>query len=262
MTPAPTTMAKAPPQTMEPPRPGGAALIRTENLAKRYRLGDTEVPALRGVSLEIARGEFVAVMGPSGSGKSTFMNLIGCLDTPSAGRYLLDGEEVSSLSDDALAALRNRKIGFVFQHFNLLPRTSALDNVALPLLYRGLGAHERQAAAARRLAQVGLAERLDHHPAQLSGGQQQRVAIARALVGDPTLVLADEPTGALDSQTGNEIMALLAELNRAGITIVLVTHEHDIAAHAGRIIHFRDGVVVDDQATARRADLSAPVPCT
>ena len=239
-----------------------APLIRVENLAKHYPLGDTAVPALRGVSLEIARGSFVAVMGPSGSGKSTFMNLLGCLDLPSGGRYWLAGEEVSALSDDALAALRNRRIGFVFQHFNLLPRTSALDNVALPLLYRGMHAAQRHALAARRLAQVGLAERSGHHPAQLSGGQQQRVAIARALVGDPALVLADEPTGALDSRTGIEIMAVLQRLNRDGITVVVVTHERDIAACADRIILFRDGRVVDDQANARRdagADLAALV---
>lgn len=241
-----------------------APLIRTEHLAKRYRLGDTEVPALRGVSLDIARGSFVAVMGPSGSGKSTFMNLLGCLDLPSGGRYWLAGEEVSSLSDDALAALRNRRIGFVFQHFNLLSRTSALDNVALPLLYRGLSAAQRHALAAQRLRQVGLAERMEHHPAQLSGGQQQRVAIARALVGDPALVLADEPTGALDSRTGIEIMAVLQQLNLDGITVVVVTHERDIAAYADRVIHFRDGRVVEDQANARRdaaADLAMqPAP--
>ncbi|MDP1653936.1 MAG: ABC transporter ATP-binding protein [Rhodocyclaceae bacterium] len=237
-----------------------APLIRVENLAKHYRLGDTDVPALRGVSLEITRGTFVAVMGPSGSGKSTFMNLLGCLDLPSGGSYWLDGEEVSRLSDDALSALRNRKIGFVFQHFNLLARTSALDNVALPLLYRGLIATERHAHAARRLSQVGLTDRMEHHPAQLSGGQQQRVAIARALVGDPALVLADEPTGALDSRTGVEIMAVLQQLNREGITVVVVTHERDIAAYADRIILFRDGLVVDDRANARRdagADFAA-----
>ncbi|MEW6513691.1 MAG: ABC transporter ATP-binding protein [Pseudomonadota bacterium] len=229
-----------------------APLIRVESLAKHYRLGDTDVPALRGVSLEIARGSFVAVMGPSGSGKSTFMNLLGCLDLPTGGRYWLDGEEISRLSDDALSALRNRRIGFVFQHFNLLPRTSALDNVALPLLYRGLTASERHAHAARRLQQVGLGDRTHHHPAQLSGGQQQRVAIARALVGDPALVLADEPTGALDSRTGVEIMALLQQLNREGITVVVVTHERDIAAYTDRIIQFRDGIVIDDTPNARR----------
>jgi putative ABC transport system ATP-binding protein len=242
-----------------PPHP----LIRVENLAKHYRLGDTDVPALRGVTLEIARGSFIAVMGPSGSGKSTFMNLLGCLDLPSDGHYWLDGEEVSRLSDDALSALRNRRIGFVFQHFNLLPRTSALDNVALPLLYRGQTTAERHAHAAQRLCQVGLGERMDHHPAQLSGGQQQRVAIARALVGDPALVLADEPTGALDSRTGVEIMALLQQLNREGITVVVVTHERDIAAYADRIIHFRDGRVVDDLANACRdagADFAALAP--
>lgn len=227
-------------------------LIHVEGLTKHYRLGDTDVAALRGLSLDIARGEFVAVMGPSGSGKSTFMNLLGCLDLPSSGHYRLDGEEVSCLSDDALSALRNRRIGFVFQHFNLLPRTSALDNVALPLLYRGLAAADRHVRAAQRLQQVGLADRMDHHPAQLSGGQQQRVAIARALVGDPALILADEPTGALDSRTGIEIMALLQQLNREGITVVLVTHEQDIAAYADRIIHFRDGQIVDDLANARR----------
>jgi putative ABC transport system ATP-binding protein len=237
-----------------------APLIRISGLAKEYRLGETLVPALQGVSLEIARGSFVAVMGPSGSGKSTFMNLLGCLDLPSAGQYWLDGEEVSRLPDDALSVLRNRKIGFVFQHFNLLPRTSALDNVSLPLLYRGMTAAERHTNAVQRLRQVGLAERMDHHPSQLSGGQQQRVAIARALVGNPALVLADEPTGALDSRTGIEIMALLQQLNREGITVVLVTHEHDIAAYADRIIHFRDGRVVDDLTNSRRdagADLAA-----
>jgi len=231
---------------MEPP------LIRVDQLTKRYRLGTADVAALCGVTLKIARGEFVAVMGPSGSGKSTFMNLLGGLDLPSSGTYWLDGEEVARLSDAALSALRNRRIGFVFQHFNLLPRTSALDNVALPLLYRGLSSAERRTRAAVRLHQVGLADRMDHHPAQLSGGQQQRVAIARALAGDPALLLADEPTGALDSRTGIEIMALLQQLNRAGITVVLVTHERDIAAYADRIIRFRDGLVVDDQTNARR----------
>jgi putative ABC transport system ATP-binding protein len=220
------------------------------DLAKDYLMGDSQVQALRGVTLDIATGEFVAVMGPSGSGKSTFMNLLGCLDHPSRGRYHLDGEEVSRIGDDALATVRNRKLGFVFQHFNLLSRTSALDNVALPLLYAGVSTEERQRRASERLRQVGLGDRLDHHPAQLSGGQQQRVAIARALVNDPALVLADEPTGALDSVTSIEIMALLQQLNREGITVVLVTHEHDIARHAGRIISFRDGLVVEDRANA------------
>ncbi len=224
------------------------ALIRVEELAKEYRMGSTVVPALCGVSLDIAAGEFVAVMGPSGSGKSTFMNLLGCLDHPSAGRYWLGGQEISQLSGDELARVRNRKIGFVFQHFNLLARTSALDNVALPLLYRGMPTQERKQHAEQRLAQVGLAERMDHHPAQLSGGQQQRVAIARALANDPQLVLADEPTGALDSHTSIEIMALLQQLNREGITIVLVTHENDVAHFAKRIISFRDGKVVEDKA--------------
>ncbi len=225
-----------------------AALIQVDGLAKDYQMGSTLVHALRGVTLDIAAGEFVAVMGPSGSGKSTFMNLLGCLDQPSRGRYRLGEQEVSQLSSDALAHVRNRQIGFVFQHFNLLARTSALDNVALPLLYSQLALTERVARAKQRLAQVGLAERMDHHPAQLSGGQQQRVAIARALVCHPQLVLADEPTGALDSHTSIEIMALLQQLNREGITIVLVTHEHDIALFASRIISFRDGVVVEDKA--------------
>jgi putative ABC transport system ATP-binding protein len=227
-----------------------APLIRVEELTKDYVMGSNVVPALRGVSLEIAAGEFVAVMGPSGSGKSTFMNLLGCLDHPSGGRYWLGGQEVSQLTGDELARVRNRKLGFVFQHFNLLARTSALDNVALPLLYSAMPPSERTQHAAQRLAQVGLAERMDHHPAQLSGGQQQRVAIARALVNDPQLVLADEPTGALDSRTSVEIMALLQQLNREGITIVLVTHEHDVAHFAGRIISFRDGKVIEDKANA------------
>jgi putative ABC transport system ATP-binding protein len=222
-------------------------LIRVEGLTKDYVMGSNVVPALRGVTLDIAAGEFVAVMGPSGSGKSTFMNLLGCLDHPSGGRYWLGGQEVSQLSGDELARVRNGKLGFVFQHFNLLARTSALDNVALPLLYSGMSPSERKRHAEQRLAQVNLAERMDHHPAQLSGGQQQRVAIARALVNDPQLVLADEPTGALDSRTSVEIMALLQQLNREGITIIVVTHEHDVADFAGRIISFRDGKVIEDK---------------
>jgi putative ABC transport system ATP-binding protein len=227
-------------------------LIRVEGLTKDYVMGNNVVAALRGVTLDIAAGEFVAVMGPSGSGKSTFMNLLGCLDHPSAGSYWLGGQEISALSGDELAAVRNRKLGFVFQHFNLLARTTALDNVALPLLYSAMPASERQGHAEQRLAQVGLAERMDHHPSQLSGGQQQRVAIARALVNDPQLVLADEPTGALDSRTSVEIMALLQQLNREGITIVLVTHEHDVADFAGRITSFRDGKVIEDRTNAAK----------
>lgn len=222
-------------------------LIQTAGLSKDYVMGTNVVHALRGVSLSIDEGEFVAIMGASGSGKSTFMNLLGCLDSPSSGEYELAGEKVSSLSPDALAAIRNKRIGFVFQQFNLLPRTSALDNVELPLLYAGLPAPERKARAMQRLEEVGLGARTDHHPAQLSGGQQQRVAIARALVNNPSLILADEPTGALDSRTSIEIMALLQKLNREGMTIVMVTHEHDIAAFASRIIVFRDGAVVQDE---------------
>jgi len=239
-----------------------APLIRTVSLVKEYRMGTNVVAALGGISTTINAGEFVAVMGPSGSGKSTFMNLLGCLDHPTSGEYWLGGQEVSKLSADELALVRNRKLGFVFQHFNLLPRTSAIDNVALPLLYCGMPAAERNRRAARRLVQVGLGDRLDHHPAQLSGGQQQRVAIARSLVNDPILVLADEPTGALDSRTSIEIMALLQVLNREGITIVVVTHENDVAGFAGRIINFRDGKVLDDHSNAARdaAQVLAALP--
>ena len=221
-------------------------LIQTRNLSKQYQMGESHVMALRDVSLQINRGEFVAIMGASGSGKSTFMNLLGCLDTPSAGEYQLAGEQVSAMSSDQLAAIRNHRIGFVFQQFNLLPRTSAQDNVELPLLYAATPAQERHARAIARLKEVGLAGRADHHPSQLSGGQQQRVAIARALVNNPALILADEPTGALDSLTSLEIMALLQKLNQNGMTIVMVTHEADIAAFAGRIITFRDGSVISD----------------
>ncbi|HEU0200144.1 MAG TPA: ABC transporter ATP-binding protein [Burkholderiaceae bacterium] len=221
-------------------------LIEVEDLTKDYFLGDTVVHALAGVTLRIGAGEFLAVMGPSGSGKSTFMNVIGCLDRPSGGRYRLAGEDVAQLSADALAAIRNRRIGFVFQQFNLLPRTSALENVELPLVYAGVAAAERRRRAAAKLALVGLAERAGHQPSQLSGGQQQRVAIARALVNEPALILADEPTGALDSHTSIEIMALMQKLNRDGMTIVVVTHERDIAAYASRVIGFRDGRVMSD----------------
>ena len=229
-------------------------LIVTRDLAKEYRMESYAVMALRGMSLEIAAGEFVAVMGPSGSGKSTFMNLLGCLDTPTRGDYSLAGDKVSELSGDALAAIRNRRIGFVFQNFNLLPRTSAVENVELPLLYSHVPAEERRRRAMARLTEVGLAERAHHQPSQLSGGQQQRVAIARALVNDPVLILADEPTGALDTRTSFELMGLLQQLNRAGMTVVLVTHEHDIATFASRIIGFRDGHVMDDRKVDRPAD--------
>ena len=229
-----------------PPRPDGEPLVRVRDLVKVYPLGETQVRALDGVSVDIAEGEFVAVMGPSGSGKSTFMNLVGCLDTPTSGSYWLAGEDIARLERDALASIRNRKIGFVFQQFNLLPRTTALANVELPLLYAGIAATQRHARAQAKLAQVGLGDRAHHHPAQLSGGQQQRVAIARALVNDPRLILADEPTGALDSTTSIEVMALLQELNRAGITVVVVTHEQDIAAFASRLLTFRDGRLIGD----------------
>src|SRR5213594_2686761 len=229
-------------------------LIKTEGLVKDYRLGTHVVHALRAVCAEIEAGEFVAVMGPSGSGKSTFMNLLGCLDTLTAGRYILDGDDVSRLSREALARVRNRKIGFVFQGFNLLPRTSALENVELPLLYSGAAASGRRRKAREKLEIVGLADRQHHHPAQLSGGEQQRVAIARALINNPVLILADEPTGNLDSRTSVAIMALFQELNGCGITIVLVTHEADIAQYARRILAFRDGRVITDQRVAEPQD--------
>jgi putative ABC transport system ATP-binding protein len=233
------------------------SLIVTEGLAKDYHLGPHVVHALRGVSVSIAPGEFVAVMGPSGSGKSTFMNLLGCLDTPSGGRYLLDGVDVSTQAKDALARTRNTRIGFVFQQFNLLPRTSALENVALPLLYSELPARERRERAERRLRDVGLADRTGHHPSQLSGGQQQRVAIARALVNDPVVLLADEPTGNLDTRTSVEILALMQRLNRGGLTIVLVTHELDVAGHASRVLTFRDGRLRGDEPVRSPLDAAA-----
>ena len=223
------------------------AIIATEGLTKDYHLGPHTVHALRGVSVGIEPGEFVAVMGPSGSGKSTFMNLLGCLDRPTAGRYFLDGQDVAKLSRDQLASVRNAKIGFVFQQFNLLARTTALENVELPLLYGRFTASQRHERARSRLAAVGLGEREHHHPSQLSGGQQQRVAIARALVNDPAVILADEPTGNLDTRTSAEIMALLQRLNREGLTIVLVTHEPDIATFAGRRLVFRDGRLMSDE---------------
>jgi putative ABC transport system ATP-binding protein len=232
----------------------GEPLIRTRGVAKDYRVGDNLIRALDGVSVDIARGDCIAVMGPSGSGKSTFMNVLGCLDRPSAGEVWLDGQQVSALSDDALAAVRNRSIGFVFQSFNLLARTSALENVELPLVYAGIAARPRRERALEMLARVGLAGRAHHLPQQLSGGQQQRVAIARALVTRPVLILADEPTGALDSRTSLEIMALLQELNRQGMTVVLVTHEADVARFARRVLRFLDGRVIADETQAAPAD--------
>jgi putative ABC transport system ATP-binding protein len=222
-------------------------LIHTRDLVKIYRMGGGEVRALDGVSVDIAEGEFVAVMGPSGSGKSTFMNVLGCLDRPSSGEYVLGDKRVSELAGDELATVRNRRIGFVFQQFNLLARTPAVENVELPLVYAGLPKKQRLEKAKAMLGRVGLADRGHHHPGQLSGGQQQRVAIARALVTEPLLILADEPTGALDSRTSLEIMALFQELNRQGMTVVLVTHEPDVARFARRIIAFRDGRVVQDE---------------
>jgi len=221
------------------------------DVTKTYSLGDVKVEALRGVSFTIERGEYVAIMGPSGSGKSTLMNLLGCLDRPTSGRYLLDGTDVSTLTDDQLAAIRLKKLGFVFQGFNLLARTSALKNVALPLFYAGVGTRARNAQASGRLSEVGLGDRMDHKPSELSGGQQQRVAIARALVNDPAVLLADEPTGNLDSQTSEEIMGLFHHLNDGGRTIIMVTHDEDVAGHAKRIIRLRDGRIVDDQPTGR-----------
>ena len=221
-------------------------IIRTEGLRKDYVLGAATVHALRGVDLLVERNEYIAIMGPSGSGKSTFMNLIGCLDTPTGGRYWLSGEEVSELVDDELARIRNREIGFVFQTFNLLPRATALHNVELPLVYAGVNAKERRDRAATMLERVGLGDRMTHRPSELSGGQRQRVAIARALINNPSLLLADEPTGNLDSQTGIDIMNLFGELHSNGQTIMLVTHEHDIAEHAPRTVTLRDGVIAAD----------------
>jgi len=226
-------------------------VILTHRLTRDYDMGSEVVRALRGVDIQIRRNEFVAVMGPSGSGKSTLMNLIGCLDTPSDGEYWLNGQKVSDLSDDDLAHIRNKEIGFVFQTFNLLPRANALHNVELPLIYAGLDGKMRRAKAAHALEQVGLGDRMDHKPNELSGGQRQRVAIARALVNTPSILLADEPTGNLDSATGEEIMKLFEELWTAGQTIVLVTHESDIAAHARRQIHLRDGLVERDETMER-----------
>jgi putative ABC transport system ATP-binding protein len=228
-------------------RPRGPVVIDIENISKHYIMGEETVHALRGVSLQIHRNEYLAIMGPSGSGKSTLMNMVGCLDTPSSGRYEFNGKSVSSMDGDELAAIRNREIGFVFQTFNLLPRSDSLHNVELPLIYAGIDPETREERAAQALRDVGLGDRLHHKPNELSGGQRQRVAIARALVNNPSIILADEPTGNLDSKTGGEIMALFETLYQHGHTIVLVTHELDISRHARRSVHLRDGLIESDE---------------
>ncbi|MCY9516762.1 ABC transporter ATP-binding protein [Paenibacillus apiarius] len=228
-------------------------MISIRDVRKSYRMGSEEVTILRGINLEIRQGDFVAIIGPSGSGKSTLMNVIGCLDTPSSGNYTLDGMEVSGLSDNKLAEVRNRKIGFIFQSFHLLPKLSAVENVELPLIYRGLSNKERREAAIQALQQVGLDGRMGHRPSELSGGQQQRVAIARALAAHPPILLADEPTGALDTRTGKEVLALIEELNNAGHTIVLITHDLEVAARAKRVVFMNDGILTEERGDGREA---------
>ncbi|MEW9123556.1 MAG: ABC transporter ATP-binding protein [Thermotaleaceae bacterium] len=234
-------------------------MIKIEKLKKIYKTGSIAVAALKGVNLDVEKGEFVAIMGPSGSGKSTLMNILGCLDRPSHGKYQLDGENIESLNDAQLASIRNIKIGFVFQSFNLLARSSALKNVELPMLYAGISAKERKQKAMEALERVGLADRVHHKPNELSGGQRQRVAIARALVNKPAIILADEPTGNLDTKSGNEIMGIFQELNEEGATIVLVTHEADIANHGKRVVTFRDGEIVEDRLVEKRTLVAAAV---
>lgn len=226
-------------------------LIKITDLKRNFVLGEEIVYVLKGINLEIRKGEYVALMGPSGSGKSTLMNLLGCLDTPTSGQYILNGKQVNKMQDDELAAIRNKEIGFVFQTFNLLPRTTALDNVALPMVYAGYSKADRRARASEVLTQVNLSDRMDHEPNQLSGGQRQRVAIARALVNKPSIILADEPTGNLDSKTSVEIMALFDDIHKNGNTVILVTHEEDIAEHAHRVIRLRDGMIESDTITKR-----------
>ncbi len=234
-------------------------MIEIQDLMRHYQMGQTVVKALNGVTFDVAENEYIAIMGPSGSGKSTLMNMIGCLDTPTSGEYILNGHRVSELDDAELAQVRNREIGFVFQTFNLLPRTDCLNNVELPLIYAGIKSSERKKRAISTLEKVGLGDRIDHKPNELSGGQRQRVAIARALVNDPSILLADEPTGNLDSKTGDEIMHLFEELHKAGNTIILVTHENDVANHARRIIRLRDGIIESDEKVKNPVLAEAPI---
>ncbi len=247
MSSSPSPAATSAPRLCRPP---GALVIEIEDVTKLYKMGEETVHALLGVSIKVHRNEYLAVMGPSGSGKSTLMNMLGCLDTPTSGKYLFSGRNVSTMSDDELADIRNREIGFVFQTFNLLPRSSSLANVELPLIYAGISPGERRARAQQTLTDVGLGDRMSHKPNELSGGQRQRVAIARALVNKPSIILADEPTGNLDSKTGEEIMQLLEDLYAQGNTIIVVTHEEDIARHARRIVRLRDGLIESDVSQA------------